>query len=133
MAFTLVTNQTIIARNAAGLYGVAVGTTDMASFADLAAKLTGGTDALLNQVYTASVGSASVKSVADTLVPPLSVGPTGLSCVQVATDVILVLDSWTVAPAMGTALDLVASALSLLDTYNLIRYLFFFKFQESCL
>jgi len=70
MAFTLVSTQTIIARNAGALYGVEVGNANMNSYAAAAGS---SIDAFLNTVYANSVGTASTASVAAVLVGNLGI------------------------------------------------------------
>lgn len=66
--FTLVSTQTIIARNAGALYGVEVGNANMTSYVS---QVGSNVDAFLNTVYTNSVGNASTASVAAVLVANL--------------------------------------------------------------
>ncbi len=80
MPFILVTSQTAIARNAAALYGVTAGTTEMASFVTQATSQ--GIAAFLNNVYAASVGTASTTTVANELIANL--GITGTDAIDVA-------------------------------------------------
>lgn len=87
MAITLVTTQTIIARNAGALYNVSIGSTLMNSLVAQASVSTSSTDALLNQVYVQSVGTTPTTSVAATLIANL--GITGATAVQQATDYIV--------------------------------------------
>jgi hypothetical protein len=64
MAFTLVTAQTLLARNAGVLYGLQLGTVDMAAYSLQMGTTTVTQAAFLNSVYAASVGSATVAAVA---------------------------------------------------------------------
>ena len=80
MSFTLVTTQTVLARNAGALYGLQLGTSELASFTTAAGN---DATAFLNSVYAASVGSASSASVAAVLVSNL--GITGASAIATAT------------------------------------------------
>lgn len=70
MAFTIVDTQTIIARNAGALYGVAVGYTNMNSYVS---QVGSNVDAFLNTVYTNSVGTASTADVASVLITNLGI------------------------------------------------------------
>ena len=73
MAFTLVTTQTIIARNAGVLYGVEAGSADMATFAGMAGSTAASQNAFLNAVYTASVGTTAIPTVAAQVVLGLGI------------------------------------------------------------
>ncbi|TRW92020.1 beta strand repeat-containing protein [Candidatus Methylobacter oryzae] len=84
MAITLVSNQVVIARNAGALYGVAVGTTDMSSYAALAGT---NTDAFLNTVFVNSASGLTAEAVASALVTNL--GITGDAAVTTATNYIV--------------------------------------------
>ena len=64
MAFTLVTTQTIIARNAGVLYNTEAGNADMANWVALAGPTAASQNAFLNAVYTASVGTTAYAVVA---------------------------------------------------------------------
>lgn len=70
MAFTLVSPQTLIARNAGALYGLEVGHTNMTNYAALVGT---NPDAFLNTVYANSVGTTSTTTVANTLVANLGI------------------------------------------------------------
>ncbi|WP_432743318.1 hypothetical protein ABXJ76_01150 [Methylobacter sp. G7] len=87
MAITLVTTQTIIARNAGALYGVAIGSTLMNQLVAQASVSTSSTDALLNQVYVQSVGTTPTTTVAATLIANLNI--TGATAIKQATDYIV--------------------------------------------
>lgn len=84
MAFTLVTNDIIIARTAGALFGVGLGSTNLAKFSTLAGT---NPDALLNSVYIQSVGTASTASVADVLIANL--GITDATAVDIAKNYIV--------------------------------------------
>lgn len=83
MAFTLVTTQTILARNAGALYNLELGYTTMTSLVSQATNM----DTFLNTVYTNSVGQTSTTTVATELVTNL--GITGATAIQIATDYIV--------------------------------------------
>jgi len=70
MAFTLVTTQVIIARNAGALYGLEVGNANMTSYV---AQIGSNVDGFLNTVYANSVGTTSTTTVADVLVANLGI------------------------------------------------------------
>jgi hypothetical protein len=70
MAFTLVTTQTILARNAGALYNLELGSTTMSSLVAQTAAA-GGIDAFLNAVYNSSVGATATTVVAAELVKNL--------------------------------------------------------------
>jgi hypothetical protein len=70
MAFTLVTTQTILARNAGALYNLELGSTTMNSLVAQTAAA-GGIDAFLNAVYNSSVGATATTVVAAELVENL--------------------------------------------------------------
>lgn len=71
MAFTLVTTQTILARNAGALYGLTLGSTTMSSLVTQVA--TTGVDAFLNTVYANSIGNHDTTAVATVLVDNLGI------------------------------------------------------------
>ncbi len=83
MAFTLVSTPTILARNAGALYGVTLGNASMTGYTQLAGL---NPDALLNTVYSNSVGTASTAAVADVLIANL--GITGTAAIAAAKDYI---------------------------------------------
>lgn len=87
MAFTLVTTQTILARNAGALYNLELGSTAMTSLVTAAGSTTTSIDTFLNTVYTNSVGTASTTVVATELVTNL--GITGAAAITIATDFIV--------------------------------------------
>ncbi|MEI7993314.1 MAG: hypothetical protein WCH01_00285 [Methylococcaceae bacterium] len=114
MAFTLVTPQMVIARNAA-FYGVAVGNSDMATFVGLEGT---NPDALLNSVYISSVGDGSTTDVAAQLVTNL--GLTGLgtpgSLGQIASDYIVGQLNASPVATRGAVINQILKLFSTLDT-----------------
>lgn len=70
MSFTIVNTQTIIARNAGALYGIAVGNADMGSYVT---QMGTNPNAFLNMVYTQSVVAKSTADVADVLIANLGI------------------------------------------------------------
>jgi hypothetical protein len=110
MAFTLVTPQLMIARNAGALYGVTVGTADMASYTTLA-TLPGVTPAsFLNTVYSASIGAALTTNVAKELVANL--GITGDAAIKTATDYVVAQLNTGTPATRGSIINDVLSAFS---------------------
>ena len=83
MAFTIVLTPEILARNAGALYGVTLGNASITSYTQLAGL---NPDALLNTVYTNSVGTASTAAVADVLIANL--GISGTTATTIAKDYI---------------------------------------------
>lgn len=81
MAFTLVTTQTILARNAGALYGVTLGSTTMSS---LVTQVGTGVDAFLNTVYANSIGNYDTTAVATTLVTNLGITDATLKAQAIA-------------------------------------------------
>jgi len=104
MAFTLVSTQMVIARNAGALYGLEVGNTNMTSYAAAAGS---DVDAFLNTVYVNSVGSASTASVAAVLVANL--GITG-DAATAATNYIVGQLNAVAVPARGAAINSMLAA-----------------------
>ncbi len=70
MSFTLVNAQTVVARNAGALYGLAVGAANMAQYSS---QIGSNTNGFLNTVYTNSVGETGTDVVADTLIANLGI------------------------------------------------------------
>lgn len=90
MAFTLVSNQIIIARTAGALFNLEVGATNMTSYVAQATAATS-VDTFLNSVYTASVGTTSTALVAAELLTNLGIPASTVagSAGKVATDYIV--------------------------------------------
>lgn len=79
MAFSLVSTDTILARNAGALYGLALGSTNFTKYVEWMGTQP---DDLLNFVYSNSVGATSTATVADVLIS--SLGITGVEAIAVA-------------------------------------------------
>jgi len=90
MAFTLVSNQIVIARTAGALFNLEVGATNMTSYVAQATASTS-VDAFLNTVYTASVGTTSTALVAAEMLTNLGIPASTVagSAGKVATDYIV--------------------------------------------
>ncbi|MFI3136238.1 MAG: hypothetical protein QX197_05610, partial [Methylococcaceae bacterium] len=103
--FIFVTPQVLVARNAAALYAVKLGSVNMPIYAKMAGTTP---DALLNSVYINSVGLASTADVADVLIANL--GISGTAAIATAKSYIVAqLNGATVATrgaAVNTILDL---------------------------
>lgn len=84
MAFSLVSTDTILARNAGALYGLALGSTNFTKYVEWMGTQP---DDLLNFVYSNSVGATSTATVADVLIS--SLGITGVEAIAVAKDYIV--------------------------------------------
>jgi len=118
MAFTLVTAQTILARNAGVLYGLELGTADMSSYALMMGATPASQSIFLNSVYTASVGTASVTMVAQQVLTglgiPVSTGGTSAWVTGLAY-VIGQLNAATATKTQGSTINDIISAFTNLD------------------
>jgi len=117
MAFTLVTAQTILARNAGVLYGLQLGAADMAAYALQIGTTPVSQAAFLNSVYTASVGTASVATVADVVVTGLGIKSTNTVAYKYAIDYVTTqLNTAAAAKTQGSAINDILTLFSNLGT-----------------
>jgi len=115
MAFTLVTTQTIIARNAGGLYNLEVGTANMTSYVAQATAVAS-IDAFLNTVYTNSVGTASTADVAAAILANVGIPASTVtgSAGQVALDYVVAQLNAVASFARGAVVNKILSDFSTL-------------------
>ena len=116
MAFTFVTTQTQIARNAGILYNLEVGATNMAAYVTSANSV--GIDAFLNAAYTASVGKAAASDVATVLLAGLGIPASTVagSAGKVATDYVVAQLNAVAYTARGAVVNQILNLFSGLTT-----------------
>lgn len=110
MAFQIVSTQTVLARNAGALYGVALSNTLMTNLAAQAGSTNAGMDALLNTIYVNSVGNATPAAVADELIANL--GITGAQAIADAKAYIVGVLGGVAVNARGAAVNGIISLFS---------------------